>query len=329
MSRIRRKDLDLPPHVYRKGRGFYYGRAGIALGFDKVEMLRRYAEVHGTAIGAAHRQTFSDAAALYRKDTVDGLPSKAAKTQGEYERQLRNLEKIFGSMALEEIEPKDINDMMKAMGRTVSATRTKALFSAVFNFARAEGLTQAPNPCAGIRGKKAGRDIDVTDEMYLPVWEKADPIVRDYLDLLYLTGADASVALRLTAGDVHTGSLAVQRTKTKRKTQVELVGALEALLTRLTAGAAPVRLLIRDEKGQPFTLGGIRKRFYKARLAAGQTWQLRDLRAAAATAVGATEARKLLSHAQATTTDHYLRMKKGERARGPQQRPIDRVKEEN
>jgi hypothetical protein len=54
---------------------------------------------------------------------------------------------------------------------------------------------------------------------------------------------------------------------------------------------APIRTapLLRDERGYGINLQGMRRRFWKARVATGPDWQIRDLPAKAASDLGTTE----------------------------------------
>ena len=74
--------------------------------------------------------------------------------------------------------------------------------------------------------------------------------------------------------------------------------------------AAPGNYLVHDERGHRFTLSAIRKRFD----ALDVDWQIRDLRAKAASdSTTSLAAQRLLGHAAATTTDRYIRHGVGER----------------
>src|SRR5438552_9863601 len=127
--------------------------------------------------------------------------AKAPKPQDESRRQLAMLVRVFGKMRLDEIEPADVSDYFRArstrqkndkgkmVGGAIAATRDKALLSAVFNFARANRLTNASNPCAGIRGKKSHREIYVTDEELAKVLEYSDAELAAFLEIAYRTGA--------------------------------------------------------------------------------------------------------------------------------------------
>lgn len=324
MGRRRTRDLDLPPlMILRRGR-YYYGRQQIALGPVFSAALRKYVELH---TGHSAPGTFADAADLYRKAS-DGLKARAPKTQIEYERQLDILIAAFGPMRLASIRPVDVRDFLRAAGEKqtdskgrvsggkIIATRMKALLSLVINYARANGLTDAPNPCAGIAGTKSERPVYVEDSDLASVLAHCDRTTATFLELAYRTGADATVVLRWTLRDVQDGVLRVRRTKTGAKVAVTVEGPLKALLDGLHARQVASVYLVADDHGQPMTLGAIRKRFWKARKLAGATWQIRDLRGKAGSdADDLKSAQTLLGHAHESTTAIYRRRRIGERAK--------------
>lgn len=366
MGRRRTRDHDLPPLMIRRRGRYYYGRQGLALGADFRTALRKYAEYH---TGHAVPGTFADAADMYRR-SPDGMKARAPKTQAEYSRQLDILVGAFGTIPLAQIRPVAVQGFLGAAGEKrvdskgretggrIIATRMKALLSLVFNFARASGLTDAPNPCAGIRGTKSKRHVYVEDADLRTAIERADPIVAGFLELCYLTGQRPGDVVRMRRSDVIDGALCVQQGKTGAKVRIAVVGPLAALLERLqrstsggvdghadhpgdrrplsqggkvahggpasfgspsSAGIKPGPLtriaslyLIRDERGQPFTLAALRKRFKRL----GYDWQIRDLRAKAASdSANAKDAQTLLGHAAVSTTDGYIRQRAGTKAR--------------
>jgi integrase len=316
MGRRRTKNRDLPPGVTSKVRGgerrFYYGRNQIALGSDFAQMLVRYAKLRGTGSPAA--KTFADAISAYLDS--EEFRAKKPNTQREYSRQAVLLTKVFGATALDHITPKHVRDYMKVRPAKIAATREKALLSLVFEFARGEGMTNAPNPVAGIKGKKAIRGRYVRDDELKPVLEKSEQVLRDFLLLCYYTGQDAGRVVRWTVQDVRHGHLWNERDKTGEKVQIETVGPLADVLARLTASAHPKASLLRDERGHGIKLQAMRRRFWRARAAAGQDWQIRDLRAKAASDVETTEdARALLAHSDITTTGIYRRRASGTKAK--------------
>jgi integrase len=327
MGRRRRHDLDLPPLMYRKRDRYYYGKAGLALGADLRGALRKYAELH---TGESAPGSFPDAVDLYRRDV---LHTKAPKTQAEYDRQLETLVSVFRDFRVDEIEPADVFDFWtersqhrlnakgKPIGGPIVATREKALLSAVINFARSRRLSSKPNPCAGIHGVKSSRDRMVTDAELRTAIGKADPIIAGFLELCYLTGQRPGDVVRMTRADLQDGALCVRQAKTGAKVRIAIVGPLAELLKRLTAREIASRYLVRDERGQPFTLSALRRRFKKL----GYDWQIRDLRAKAASdSRSSKDAQTLLGHAAATTTDGYIRQRAGAKAKPVMRKISDR-----
>jgi hypothetical protein len=207
-------------------------------------------------------------------------------------------------------------------------TREKALLSALFNFARGEGITSAPNPCAGVKGTKAKRDVYVYDATFAAVWEAADVMTHDAMDLALLTGQRPRDITGFRETDIRDGHLEVLQGKTGKRLRIAVVGELKAVVDRIAARKStfPVHslALVVNEHGQPLTYAGLRKRFEKARdaaavvfdkagkveeAAAARAFQFRDLRAKAATDLESSErAQKLLA-----TTDGYTRGRRGDR----------------
>lgn len=312
MGRRRQHDLNLPPHVYLKRGRYYYGRQGIALGPDFPAALRKYAELHG---GTAVPGTFSEAVRLYTKTE---LGTKARKTQEEYTRQLATLVKVFGRMPLDAIRTMHVKQFMEKRP-AIAGTREKALLSAVFNHAKGKGLTDAPNPCVGVRGTKSVRGRYVTDAELAHVLAHADPTLAGFLELCYRTGQRPGDVTRIRWQDVRDGALWVQQGKTGAKVRIRLTDTLQGLLVSLRGHPVASLYVIRDGRGQRLTLAALRKRF--DRLGLGHDWNIQDLRAKAASDSPSIHAAKLLlGHAAETTTDGYRRDISGELAE-----PIDRA----
>lgn len=125
-----------------------------------------------------------------------------------------------------------------------------------------------------------------------------------------MTGQRPSDVLKMRRQDVQDGHLLVTQRKTGAKVRIAVVGALAAVLARLAEGPVASVWLVHDRRGQRFTLSAMQRRF--AKLSAG--WQIRDLRAKAASdADTSRHAQALLGHSAATTTDGYIRRRIGER----------------
>lgn len=198
---------------------------------------------------------------------------------------------VFGAALIYTIRPQGMRTYLDLHGQTakVRANRECALLSHIFNQARAWGYTDAPNPCAGIKGhKETGRDRYVEDNEFRAVWEKGHYTLQDAMDLALLTGQRPADVLKLTRADIRDSALHLKQNKTGKKLAIEITGELAQVIERITSRPAKVKgaWLIQDESGQPLTYWMLRNRFDEAREAAGATFQFRDIRAKAATDMG-------------------------------------------
>ncbi|AXA69193.1 hypothetical protein CE205_00450 [Achromobacter insolitus] len=142
--------------------------------------------------------------------------------------------------------------------------------------------------------------------------------------------AIADDTLRFLETDMRDGFLHVRQGKTAQKLRIEITGELAAVIGRIMARKARYRAeyrvvslyLVVNESGLPLTAGALRDRFDKAREAAGvpkSAFQFRDLRAKAGTdkteaAGDIRQAQKQLGHGSVTTTEKYVRRRKGDKA---------------
>lgn len=307
MGRRRQSKHHLPPLMLERNGRFYYGRNGLALGDDFPDALRKYADLHKITRGV---ETFAQIAGEYLSK---GTGKLARKTLAEYERQVPILVRVFGNCRLDQIRPVHVRRYLTERGDTIAAVREKALLQGIITWARNVGIYDGANPCAGIRGRKSKRTRYVTDAELQAVLAVADPMLRDFLELAYLTGQRPSDVLRMRRADVRDGTLCVDQGKTGAKVRIAVVGPLEAVLERLTGYPVASLYLVRDERGQRLTLSALRKRFWIARATAGVDWQIRDLRAKAASDLDtAQKAQALLGHTSASTTDGYIRARVGQ-----------------
>ena len=126
---------------------------------------------------------------------------------------------VFGAALIYTIRPQGMRTYLDLHGQTakVRPNRECALLSHIFNQARAWGYTDAPNPCAGIKGhKETGRDRYgyVEDDEFKAVWEKGHYTLQDAMDLALLTGQRPADVLKLTRADIRDGALHLKQNKT-------------------------------------------------------------------------------------------------------------------
>jgi len=237
----------------------------------------------------------------------------------------------------------------------VAVNREITLFSTIWQFARSREFTRRDCPARDVeRYPETGRrHIYTEDDILAAVMEAGDQALRDALDLAYLTGQRRADVLAMTeamirpakwrqedgsALDVRT--IPVRQEKTGNKVRMILDGELGELVDRIIAAKRAHKVislaLLVTETGERLTVQMLRGRFEKARRTAAEaadaagahdmateirTFQFRDLRAKAgsdkAEATGSMiEAQKLLGHSAASTTEIYVRHRRGALVRG-------------
>ncbi|PLY58627.1 integrase [Herbaspirillum sp. BH-1] len=354
MGRKPSKNSNLPrgmrARVQRSGTIYYYYEIGgetrkeISLGSNYVEAVRKWAELEAAPpVIVTKVVTFRYACEVYQKKY---LIENAPKTREEKLRQLETLLEFFDNppAPLAEIKPIHVKqflawrvqrtqESLRKKGEAVegnegrvAANREKSLISHIWNAARAEGLTDLPNPCAGIKSfREVGRDTYVYDDAFQAVWEKADLPTREAMDLAYLTGGRPADLLKIDEMHLRDGDIEIRQNKTGHKLRIAIKGELSALIDRIRArkraitGVVVSTKLLVNEEGQPLSKYALRFRFDAARSAAGLSgheFQFRDLRAKAATdktdkTKDIRKAQQQLGHTSITMTETYVRKRRG------------------
>ena len=315
VGRKRTKHKNLPPLVTLKRGRYYYGRNQEFLADNLADALLRWAEREAAKEGR-RPVTFKGMADEYLRLVI---PLKSPRTRKDNLTELEHLLSIFGSAPLEKLQPVHVRGYLDNRPAKIRGNREVALLSAIWNWGRDQGMTTLPNPCTGVkRHKESGRDRYVTDEEFIAVWEASDAPLRDALELHLLTGQRPGDVLKMTLSDAREGSLWLRQGKTRKPLRVTQEGALAALLERIRAqqfkGGVVSLALVRDEDGQAMTYDALFNRFEKARKAAGVHFQLRDLRAKAATDLeDLALAQRLLGHSSRSMTEHYVKRRAGDR----------------
>ena len=328
--RQRRQKSGTVHYYYDHGHGPDGKRREEPLGSDYARALIRWAELEGAAAPPAQ------ALVMFKWVTEQYLARvaarKASRTFADNKREMENLVEFFDDppAPLDAITPEHVALYLRWRTKDgtafTRANREKALLSHVWNFARAEGYTKLPNPCAGIKGfREDGRDEYVEDAQFDAIWEHADECLRDAMDLAYLTGQRPADTLRLSEMDCRDGALHIRQAKTGAKVRIEVVGDLAALLERIRARKAAIEAkvystrLIVNEYGRSIGVNAMSRRWAKAcSKAKVEGLQFRDLRAKAGTdkteaAGDIRQAQKQLGHANVRTTEIYIRRRLGDK----------------
>lgn len=313
---------------------YFYYDAGTAapkrylpLGSDYPEAIRRWAELEqGNARAAASKLIdWNDVADRYTREVI---PTKAARTQRDYLDHLVHLREWFGDGHLATIEPLHVRQYLDARRHTpTQANREVAVFSSIWNHARAWGLTDRSNPATGIkRHQLRARTVYITGDQYQALYAVAPPALRDAMDLAYLTGQRPSDALKMRETDIRDGCLEVDQGKTGVKLRIEVVGKLAELVDRLRAQKAGLKIhdtsLIVGAHGKAISQHWVRTMWVKARTAAGlpAELQFRDLRAKSVSdreeqTGNIRDAQALAGHTTVVMTEAYSRARRGRKVR--------------
>lgn len=330
MGRRRTRHKSLPPKLKPVGRSWYYdhgivdGKRKItALGPDYQQALIKWAELSGQSLN--HGRTLDDAIRRYR---IEVLPGKAPATQDQYARCLTKLSAVLGAMALDKITAyvaEEYFDRRSLKGGKHAAARDIAVLSAVFNYARRWGFTNAANPRRGKHLPTAKRRAYVTDDQFRAIYDHGDETLRDAMDLAYLTGQRPSDVLKIARTDIRDGFIEVRPAKTAKSSgariRIQIAGELESVLKRILERPRAITSmrLFQQPNGNAVTLQMIQRRWVRAREAAGippSEAQFRDLRAKAATDLNdLAHAQTLLAHTTRNTTEGYVRGRVGEKVK--------------
>lgn len=186
MGRPKTAWLDLPPRMTARklasGKVLYYYQAQgkkIPLGSNLLSAKQEWARLESGVQGTA----FPVVSGLYQKAVFQHF---AESTKEHYAIALRNLEVAFRNFTLEQITPQDVKDYIRRRSKKGAALLEKRVLSALFTWARGEGITATANPCAGVtfsKTERKGMTIGkrkryVTDAEFAEVWGRGDEICR-------------------------------------------------------------------------------------------------------------------------------------------------------
>lgn len=349
MGRTAYKNKNLPARMrarIRKNKTYYYYDLGgcprkeLSLGSDYLLAIQKWTELEMDKLPKAINPTFNDAFDFFK---TKQLLSYAPRSQADILKDSKNLLKFFDSAPLSQIEPQHIRqylhwrvdearawckanhrEITEATGK-VRANREIALFSVVFNTAREFGITNLPNPAQGVnRFSEKNREIYIEDEQYKCIWENANDPLRDAMDLAYLLGQRPGDTVNLHEDNIRDGFIHISQNKTSQKLRILITDEVQLILDRIAQRKKDLKIttgyLIFNLQGNKASVHSISTWFNEAKEKAGlpKSLQFRDLRAKAGTDKADGEkdvrqAQKQLGHKRLSTTEIYLRNRRGEK----------------
>jgi integrase len=316
MGRRRTKDLDLPPRMRRVGDAYYYDtqqkpRKWIALGSDKIQALRLWAEHEGKhgelrTVGAALDRYL----ALYSK----GL---AAESLRAYSRAAKVLKKYFGTAPLDAVRVEHLAEYRDRNQRKAAGNMQLMLLGLVYQRAKEWGWCSTNPAVETRRNTLAARKRYLTHQEYATLWDASRPLVRAVMDLSYLTGMRQSDVLKLRLADLRDDGIYVEQKKTGKRQLFQWSPELRAAVDAARALPKPIGslYLICDRRGSPYIQKAFQRRWT---LDWGKTGiedaHMHDVRAKAATDADGEgrDVQKLLGHASPAMSARYVRLRRAE-----------------
>lgn len=293
------------------------GKSDVRLGTDHAKAVEQWQKLHNDLPLTMGR--LQEAINRWRDNELPLYEN--TDTRRKYGDQLANIEAAMGQMAWHEITLPVMRTYLDARTAKTQGNREMAVLSIVWGKARLWGMTQLPWPAAGVKNWKnpeKAREFEVTDRLFAVVYEQADQVLRDCMDIATSTG------MRLT--DARTvrmpveGKLRFRSSKRGKWSYFEVSESpvLTALLER--RGNVDSVMLLTTPTGRQVSYLMLRDRYNDARKAAAlahpdiadeiKAMYLRDSRKRAADLADSMEdASKLLQHSSVSLTKTHYRTK--------------------
>jgi integrase len=336
---------DLPPRMLRRVRTLKSGKVWTGYYYDGREDGKRKEIPLGTDLNAAKRKwaeleqcdppvdttTMRHVFDRYERDIV---PRKGILTQRDNLQELKHLRPVFDDAPIDQLLPMHVAQYRDARTAKTRGNREISLLSDVFNMAREWGFTQRENPCRGIKkNKETPRRYYADDEVWNAILDNAEPVLRDAMELAYLTGQRPSDVLKMEWLHIADGAIEVTQNKTGQRLRITIAGQLAKLIGRIQArcevegqGRTIIALKSNKDKTRPPVALSKQMRHDRLAKAKAQAWgaaikagnqdlavkiqgfRFSDARSRAASDLDTTHASNLLGHtSEAITKRVYQR----------------------
>lgn len=327
----------LPARWVRKHGAYYYlpppdlrhcweGKAWFLLGRTLPEAFKNWAE----RAGAPER--IATISALLDRYGLQVVPLKAPKTQTDNRRAIVRLGRVFGHMALLDVEPQHIYQYVDKRGARTAAHREIEVLSHAFTKAVEWGLVKT-HPFKGevrLKGSEPRRryvaDWELLQCLALPTVRKRGSVaaIHAYVRLKLLTGLRRGDLLRLRLSSCTPDGIAVRTNKTGKPVVYEWSPELKRAVDDAVA-ARPIdiapwlfctskgKCYLNEATGEAPGWSSMWQRFMARVLketAVTERFTEHDLRAKVASDADSLErARQLLAHADDKITQRVYRRK--------------------
>lgn len=294
----------------RAGTYYFAGPKWINLGRDYGRALIQYAGIVGERVTVT---TVRDAVSHYLESSAKRL--KPSTLEG-YRNSAANLCRVFGDMALEDLEPSHVYRYLVERG-DVQANRDRALLSVTYTHARRIGAFKGDDPAKGLqyRNPEKPKRRYVTDDEFSALIAASPPKLAAVLRVTFLAGMRIGDALALRMDDLTDEGIAYAQGKTGARLVVQWTPELREAVNDATRafrrfGRAWLfeSRQTRKKPAGPYTVSGLRANFRRALAKAGLPHMtLHDLRRKAGSDVDDAHATRLLGHSDAKVTKRHYR----------------------
>jgi integrase len=316
MGGKRRTNKHLPRRVYEKHGAYWF--------VDPQNKWHRLASDYPQALVALATLMNRNLPAvtvelLIARFKAEELPAKAKATQKSRLQELKQIEKVFGHMAPDEVEPSDVWNFYRARGETIQAKHEVRALSAVISFGRRIGACKIPNPCFKIFPKDGAhkpRNRYVTDEEFLIVRDLAPEMIGFAMDAAWIGGFRKNDIIRMERKHLTSEGVQYEPTKDGKFSLIEWNDELHMAFDGALRMSPRVRQYVFcTREGKQFTPDGFNtawQRLMSKAMKNGlkQRFTFHDLRAKSASDAGSDEeAAARLNHASTATTRRVYRRK--------------------
>jgi integrase len=308
----RKSNKHLPRRVYQKHGAYWFvdpKNKWHRLGTDYPDALVALAALLNQGLPAVTVEL------LIARFKAEELPKKAKATQKSRLQELKPIEKAFGHMAPDDIEPSDAWNYYRARGEIEQAKHEIRALSAVLSFGRRIGACKKPNPCFGLRLEGSGaRDRYVSDEEFLLVRELAPDVLGYAMDTALLAGCRKNDIIRMERKHLTDDGIDYQTSKDKKLSLIEWNEELRMTIEGVLRVSPRVRQYVFCTKeGKKFTPDGFNTAWQRLMSKAlenglGERFTFNDLRAKSASDAGSDEeAAARLNHTNTAITRRVYR----------------------